>query len=427
MIKLRIVGIIVCITFSFIASAQEWTKLNVDELFKAAKEEAFNGDRETSRKMLLHILTDSPNYTDVRILLARTYAWDNNRAKAIDELKTVLELEPTNSDAINALTDVLMWDDQLELALATVNNGLKSYPTFEDYLYKKASILNSLGNYDEAMETVNQLLIINPASERGLLLIKNIKAKRLKYGLSISSGVDHYSTVFDNSYTNRIQLSRINSWGSSIIRLNHTNRFNSKGIQGEIDLYPNIKKGMYAYLNYGFSNNTLFPQHRLGLEVFSKLPKRFETSLGLRYLYFAPNNIVIYTGSLGWYYRSYWISYRPYITPDKFAGTSFSNGFNIRKYFGNPNNYVGIDGRVGYSPDVRIIQGIPTGPIYVLKSQSAGLVVQKELRYNLLGTLNFDVSHQELSFDVGNYVYITSVYTKITYKFSAAKKSKPIK
>ena len=53
---------------------QDWKALGVDELFQRARETAFAGKREEARTMLLTILERSPDYTDVRIFLARTYA-----------------------------------------------------------------------------------------------------------------------------------------------------------------------------------------------------------------------------------------------------------------------------------------------------------------------------------------------------------------
>lgn len=405
---------------SLISFSQEWKNLGTDELFELARAEAFDGDRKKAREMLIYLKEKSPNYADVRILLGRTYAWDGDRERAKKEFKKVLENNPDYQDALNALIDVQMWGDEYKSALSTANIGLKYYPTFEDFIYKKASSLNSLERYEEASATLNDLLAINPASERGIALRQTIKVSQLRYDLDVRVGADFFSRTFDPAYYGSLALGRKNDWGSSLARVNYSRRFSDSGIQGEIDLYPTIKKGVYGYLNYGFSKSSLFPDHRFGAEVFTKLPKSFEGSIGLRHLIFSPTNITIYTGSLGWYYKSMWLSARPFITPDKKAGTSFSIGLTARRYFSNPSTYFELSGGFGYSPDVRTIQsgqGLATDELFTLKAQRFGLAVQKQLKYNWIASLNANFAHQELTFDLGNYVWITSIVGNITYRF----------
>lgn len=202
------------------------------------------------------------------------------------------------------------------------------------------------------MEVVNQLLTVNRSSEPAKSLKSQIQIAQLKYDASLIAGVDVFSSVYDPSLYASLQLSRNNRWGSSIVRINLANRFQTVGIHGEIDLYPSITDGVYGYLNYGFSRSSLFPAHRIGAEIYSKLPKSFEGSVGGRYLYFDDNRqVLIYTGSIGWYHKNLWFSLRPYVTPDINAGTSFSLGLDIRRYFSTLTTYLSLRGRYGYSPD----------------------------------------------------------------------------
>ena len=402
------------------ATAQEWKSLGVDDLFAVAREEAFDGKRQEAREKLLHILESSPNYAEVRILLGRTYAWDGKYQEAIDQLKQVVASDPNNIDGINALTDAYQWSDDYESALQTANMGLRLQSSSNDFLYKKASALNSLERYQEAMTVINQLLAINPSDERATSLRNTIQASKQRYTTSASVGIDVFNNKnYDPAYYASLQLGRSNDWGSSIARLNYSYRFNTSGVQGEIDLYPRIAKGLYGYLNYGFSNSSLFPDHRLGAEIFSRLPKSMEASLGLRYLLFSPNDIFIYTGSFGIYHKNLWISLRPFITPDKAAGTSVSVGTTIRRYFGNPEDYLELNGGIGYSPEIRLLQsteGLATNDIYTLQSQRVGVGFQKYLRYNLNCSVNASFAHQELSPAVG-YVWITSLVGRIAFRF----------
>jgi YaiO family outer membrane protein len=402
-------------------NAQQWKSLGVDDLFQLARKNAFNGKREEAREMLRFILEKSPDYSDVRILLGRTYAWDGQRDAARKEFQTVLTKDTENLDALNAWTDVEMWDDQYTQALPVADRGLKSYPNDEDLLYKRASILNSLNRQEEALLTLNTLLTLDPAHERGAALLKSIKSSRLKYTAGVTYGLDLFSRTFKPAHYASAQLARTNTWGSSIIRFNYANRFSTQGLQSEIDLYPKIVSGVYAYLNYGYSSTDLFPKHRVGAEIFSKLPKSFEASAGVRYLYFdSETKVAIYTGSIGWYFKDYWISLRPYITPDKQSGTSVSASLTLRRYLEGADTYVGFSAGLGFSPDLRRIQsssGLTNDAIYLLHSQRTGLALQKLLRPDLQLNASFDLNRQELIFDKGNYVIISSFTVGMRKKF----------
>ncbi len=419
---LKYLFILLNLAYGLNGSAQEWKDLGADELFQLARQEAFDGKREEAREKLKVILETSPDYADVRILLGRTYAWDDRYAEAIEAFKIVLEKDPKNNDAINAMIDAYMWNSEYESALKTANMGLSKYPNFEDFLYKKASALNNLERFEESMAEVNQLLIINQSHEKGLALRDEIKTGQQRYTLTLNTSADRFSEFYDPALYSSLQFGRSNNWGSSIARLNYSRRFKKSGIQGEIDLYPNIYKGIYGYFNYGFSKSGLYPNHRFGGEVFTKLPKSTEGSFGARYLVFGANTkILMFTGSIGWYYKSMWFSLRPFITPDKAAGTSFSIGASTRRYFSNPQTYVGLSGGIGYSPEIRTLQsaeGLATNELFTLKSQRVGISGQKLFRYNLLGSIDANFAHQQVAFPgTYKYIWITSISGSMAFKF----------
>src|SRR5512133_430264 len=52
---------------------------------------------------------------------------------------------------------------------------------------------------------------------------------------------------------------KFQNFGSVILRVNQASRFGTDGAQYEIDMYPKIRKGLYAYLNFGVSRSDLFP------------------------------------------------------------------------------------------------------------------------------------------------------------------------
>src|SRR5690606_18462539 len=106
-------------------------------------------------------------------------------------------------------------------------------------------------------------------------------------------------------------------------------RFGSTGSQLEVDMYPTISQGFYAYLNFGVSNSYLYPEIRYGAELYKSLPKGFEASLGFRSLKYSETTN-IYTGSIGWYTGNSYFSFRPYVTPGE-PKASMSGTLTYRK------------------------------------------------------------------------------------------------
>lgn len=409
----------ICFFLLRAGTAQDWKSEQVDKLFEDARNKAFAGDRTQSRVMLYEILKRSPSYEDVRVFLARTYMWDGQYDSARSILRIVLAKTNGNREALLAMADADAWNDQYESALSSINSGLKIYPNDEDLLYKKASYLKQLGRELESAETLQTLLSVQPAHKKAGELLKELRKQNLKNAITGSYSADFFSRTFSTAQFAYVQAAHTFKWGSGMARVNYSNRFNQSGTQAELDLYPRLVKGTYGYFNYGYSASTLYPVHRMGAEIFSKLPKSFEISAGLRCLnYGSGDPVTMYTGTVGWYYKNNWISMRSYFTPG--SVNSFSVNMFFRHYLQDGNNYVGISGGFGFSPDDRRIQsssGLSADNVYMLQSQRIGLYWQKTFAKDWMVTTTVFVSRQELSFEHANYVWITSPMVSLRKAF----------
>lgn len=397
------------IIFHTASGQQDWKNLQPDDLFKLARQTAFDGQRDQSREMLTTILSQNTRYDEVRVFLARTYAWDSRWEEATQELKAVLKNDATHQEAITLLAEISFWKTDYDEALVLSDQGLSDYPASEALLMLKANLLISLQRLPEAAVQLQRALEINPAQAKASELLASLKNQLLKNTVGFSAEVQMFSKVFDPAYQASLTAGRLSSWGNTILRLNYSNRFSQVGWQPEAEVYPKIAKGMYAYLNYGFSSSDLFPKQKIGGELFSKLPKGWEASAGARYLYFnAVNYTTIYTGSLSFYYKSYWFSWRPYLTtggPENALSTTMS----ARKYFKDSEHYISLLGAFGFSPDDRRIQsstGLGADEIFLLKAQRFQVLWQRPMPRNFLILINASITHQELAFDQGNYVWI---------------------
>jgi YaiO family outer membrane protein len=413
-----IITLISSVTFCFGQSGT--STLTPDQLFMKARQEALTGDREEARRLCRVILARNPEYVDVRILLARTYAWDAQYIEARSILKLVLRDHPTIKDALEALVDVELWDTEYETALNLANQGLASYPRDEELLLKKAKALNGLDRGAEALTVLLVLEEMNPSRKEIVALMESIRARSALNGAGVTYAFDRFSDVYDLMNYASLHLSRNTSYGSIFARLNYTDRFHFDGTQMEFDLYPRITDGVYAYLNYGYSTSTLFPKHRLGAEVYSKLPSRLEGSVGMRYLSFDPSTrVTMYTGTLGYYFGTYWVSFRPYFIPNDAAVTN-SASVTLRRYVGEGETYVSLHAGAGFSADERSLQssaGFSGKDVFSLKSQTFGVGWQQNLNAVTLLLMSFDIVNQELSFSPDNYVTMYSCSIGIRTRF----------
>ncbi len=251
--------------------AQE--RFDPDELFKQARDIGFDGKREESRQLCLRILEQYPNYKDVRIFLGRLQSWDAQYGDARENLLMVLSSAPENVEARRALIDVELWSDNPDRALQYSEAGLESSPAEETFMYRKAVALNKLSRTEDAVVTLENLLLKNPGNSDARSLLDSLQARRRLYTFSADYGYEHLSGLAPWQGSS-ISLSRETPLGSVIGRLNYANRFSTNTYQVEVDAYPGIRKGLYAYVNYGYSPESIFPRHRAGLELFSNPGQR---------------------------------------------------------------------------------------------------------------------------------------------------------
>lgn len=393
--------------------------LGSEDLFLRARELAFNGQRDTARILLKLALAKSPTYADIRILLARTFAWDGRRKEAREELATVISQKPGYKDAYDAAIDVEMWDDKYFDALKLCNLALRYFPNDEEILVKKAKVYRGLNQDQEALITIYMIEEVNRSNPNIQLLRESIKTKGILNSAGVSYSYDWTSTSPRPNQIVSLQYSRVTPIGSWIGKINLADRRKKTALQYEIEGYPSIMSGIYAYVNYGYSDTAgvlLFPTHRIGLELFFSLLSSFEGSIGSRHLFFDPKPVNIYTGSVGYYYGSYWFSLRTYITP---GSVSFSRSlsFTTRWYFGGDGDY--LFGKIGggVSPDEDRFVDTVGANLYNLGSSGIGAGYLYFIDPFSSITMSFDYSNQELSYRRGSYMNVYSFSAAYKYKF----------
>lgn len=352
-IKIRIFGLIV---FSLVMVLSVGAQV---QTFQQARQYAFNGQREKAREICRAILANEFN-SDVALLLGRTYSWDGEYDSARVVFNEVLRQRPENMEVLSAFADVEYWSENYEKAVEYCDMALQKDSTDEDFILKKARILYSSENFEEAVKTLEDHLKVNSGNGEIIKKIKEYRLDLLKNQIKLAYTIDWFDDGFNRDpwQITSLSYSRKTKIGSVIARVNYSNRFGSTGYQYEFDAYPKILEDSYLYVNYGYSQSFLFPKNRFGFEWYQNFPNAFEGSLGLRLLFFNSTPVDIYTATLGKYVGNYWLSLRTFVTPDKTEGTSVSGLMQVRRYFSDPEDYLGL--RIGYgvSPDDNLYQNL---------------------------------------------------------------------
>ncbi|TVQ15106.1 MAG: YaiO family outer membrane beta-barrel protein [Balneolaceae bacterium] len=396
-------------------SLQAQTVDNVDEAFLRARNLAFDGQREEARQLSRAILEIAPGYTDVRLLIVRTYMWDGNLDNARSELNTILGQAPYQPEALALLADVEYRSGNYDEALRVVQLAARSNPTDIPLLIRRAEIYRELGDYRRAHVVLNQVEHIEPSSSEAARVRATILTSSQNYSLTLGYGHDRFDAIFDPWNSMYLQLGRSTPIGTVLGRINYANRFNTDGYQAEIDFYPSIRPGTYGYLNFGYSDSFIFPEYRFGAEIHQALPKAFEVSVGFRHLEFQSGGVTIYTGSLSKYYRNWYLSARPFITP-RDEGVSNAYQFIFRRYFSDPDNYIGLRGGFGFSPDERRLVAGGIEEINLLRAHSVGLEGYTSFRYNLLGFASVTLWNQQRPI-TNEYLGSLSVTAGLVWRF----------
>ena len=135
----------------------KWDSLNDVKLFRKARRLAIEGKRDTARAIAHYVLGNNPNYHDMRTLVGRSYAWDQQYDKAREIFDDIIKRDSTYVDAYNALADVEIWSKHFDKALSVINNGLGIAPRQPSLLKKKATALERSGHPKQAQKIRQQL------------------------------------------------------------------------------------------------------------------------------------------------------------------------------------------------------------------------------------------------------------------------------
>lgn len=399
---------------------------NGEASFLTAHDLAFEGNHASARSMLKGILVRTPENVDANLLLARTESWDADYEEARKRFNGITSVDRKNRDAwisavkneLYAKSDAtalglankalfyLKGDAEIERLRNQARNNIKNkeYPKYieEDVdialVARPTAVKENIG--EETESSADKKIVPKKESD------KDLQNNRISLNNSF--------TVFDQTYdpivSSSISFKRQTLAGSIIPRINYANRLNKHGLQYDVDFYPKFSKRFYAYLNYGYSNASIYPNHKVGGDLYANLPGAMEFSAGMRYISFDTKDVRVITNSLGHYRGNYYFSLRSYVTPQPNNLTRISGNLLVRKYLKDADNYVGANIGMGYSPELRQLKDgdeLLAETLLYIESQRLRLEYQftgKKIKSNIYKA-NLGVARQELVFDSGNFFW----------------------
>lgn len=389
-----------------------------DRSYFVARDLAFSGKRLVARDTLNKILTKYPDYSDVRSLLASTHSWDGNYDTARAHFNKITSVDRENKEAWVAAIKNELYAEEFYIALGLANKALLYLKDDPDITILRNQATERLKS---TLETKPKKDAVAEAGQPIDSLEITPGKDQLKNQIMVSNSFDMFDVVYDPMIYSSISYTRKTMAGSIIPTINYANRFQTHGIQYEVDFYPKFSETFYAYMNYGFSNSSIFPNHRVGGDLYANLPKSIEASVGMRYLNFDSADAIIYTMSLGLYRGNYYFSLRPYITPQETGGAGISGSLLARKYLKSGDNYIGAMVSMGYSPELQQLRDGETllaETLLYIESQRIRLEYQfpGKVNSNIFST-NVGVTRQELVFDSGNFFWAVSAGLTCQVKF----------
>ncbi len=399
--------------------AQEKKKFHgdPDKTFALARELAFNDERARAQDSLRMLLEYYPDYHDIREFLATTYYWDGERQKARKEFDYILEKKPERKTTWEAAIKNELRSGNQQRAFEMSLDALVIFPENVKILWQKASCQLKMNKEEDAIHTLDLILDLDPEHEKAKSKLKKLALKFSYNAIGLNLTTDRFSDVFDPQYLSTVRYTRKTKYGSITAKVNVRHSFGDVGQQFEVDMYPRIKEGLYAYVNMGLGRTNLFPETRFGLDLNKSLPHSTEMSLGFRNLNYATGKtVMIYTGSFGWYTGPYYLFVRSYNTP-KDGGLSQSGSINIRKYREDADNYISFTAGLGFSPEEQL-RSDSLDSFIELKSQNIGMGYYFSTGYKrILWGLTAKAIRQEKSFEPGSYLWHYILGFSWTVKF----------
>jgi YaiO family outer membrane protein len=312
-----------------------------EDVLKTARDLATSGHRAESLDLLQRHLTSHPRDTDAQTLFGIILSWEGRYDEARQQLQEVLDRSPDNGDALSALINVELWSDHPSVAEALSRRAMAANEETASLLLSRARALSAMNRLSDARAEVKRALAIAPGNEQAQRLSRGLENRSRQWRAGTVFGTDFFSDDRDAWRESQLSIAREGTpAGSLIMRVSHANRFSSTDNQFEVEAYPRLRRGTYAFVGVGVAPAAqLYPEYRVAGDLYQSLGRGFEGSVGYRRLGF-DTPVDIYVATLSKYAGPWLLSGRTFVVPDQTEGSHSFHG-SVRRYFGDGETYVG--------------------------------------------------------------------------------------
>ena len=283
---------------------------------------------------------------------ARTAAASGRRPEAIAALTTHLEATPRDVDARLLYGLVLSWQGRYDEARQQLRQVLAQAPGYEDARVALMNVDWWSGRAADARTAADGILARDPGNQQARFVRERLEAASQPWSAGVIYSNDTFGDGRDAWHETSLSLTRRTTRGSLIVRASEAYRFGGSDQLIEVDLYPSIRPGTYAFVSLGGAPEaTLYPSTRIAVDLYQSIGRGFEVSGGLRRLAFS-STTYIYVGTLSKYVGNWMITGKVFRVPaaGDLDSTSYHGGF--RRYVrGDGISYLGLTYGHGFSRD----------------------------------------------------------------------------
>ena len=281
---------------------------------------------------------------------ARAAATSGHRAEALDTLRLRLNDAPRDVDARLLYGLILSWEGRYDEARQALQQVLVQSPAYVDARIALMNVSWWSGHPSEARDAADAILAQDPGNRQARDLRERLEAASRPWWGGATYATDAFSDHREQWHEYNVSLTRLTPHGSVIVRANEARRFGLKDQMAEVEFYPKIRPGTYAFVGVGGDlDSVLYPSYRVAFDLYQSVGGGFEVSGGFRRLGFdSATNIVV--GTVSRYVGNWMLTAKVFHVPvdGPLDSTSYHGAF--RRYIrGDGSSYVGLTYSHGFS------------------------------------------------------------------------------
>lgn len=348
-----------------------------DDVIATARSHYSSGRHSQALAMLEGHLSSAPRDVDARLVYGLMLSWDGRYDEARVELQRVLVQTPEYRDAKVALMNVEWWS----------------------------------GRAAEASDLAAQILAHDPGDPQARLMRQRLDARTRPWNVTTGYSLDTFDDGGDPWHEFATAIKRETPRGSVIFRATNAARFGYRDQLVEVEAYPTLRAGTYAFLSVGAATRRdLFPQYRAAFDLYHSVGSGIEVSGGYRRLHFS-EPVSIYVATATKYLGQWALTERVFFVPGD-SSNSWSFHTESRRYLGSAGtSYLGATYSHGFNREE------PRGLGDSIRLRSNTVRGQATLDVAPWSRLMFEVSTSRQERALRSPLWQTTVSASTAYRF----------